>query len=207
MYQLGPAVIPEALIAAQTGAPMPARGPAGDLDAVASRLVCARDGWIAVAAQDQTRLTALQQLLGDENLEEWAAARDARDATAELQQGGIAAGPVLDAASLLQDPQLAQRGFFEQVAIDQLGDQRPLIGRPYTWTSNRTRVEIDGGAPSFGADNDYVLRELLGLDERRVRRLRADRIVVDRPLDPPRATPMRPQPQATMPPVGEPQPA
>jgi len=63
MYQLGPSVIPEALIAAQAGTPLPGGGPAVDLDAVRSELVRAADGWLAVAVQDERRLAALTDLL------------------------------------------------------------------------------------------------------------------------------------------------
>jgi crotonobetainyl-CoA:carnitine CoA-transferase CaiB-like acyl-CoA transferase len=152
--------------------------------------VRAANGWLAVAVQDQRQLTALSELLDGQELTTWAAERDAWPAAQQLQARGIAAGPVLDAESLLRDPQLKSRGFFEEVVIDQLGTHRPLIGRPYDWSAAATEVGIAGCAPSFGADNDYVLRELLGLDEERVRRLRADRVVVDRPVDPPPAMPL-----------------
>ncbi len=190
MYQLGPAVIPEALIAAQAGEPAPPRGPAADLDALDSALVATRDGWLAVAVADEVRRAALHRLLGRESLAQWAAARDGWPAARELQATGIAAAPVLDAETLLADPQLIARGFFEAVDISQLGARRPLIGRPYIWQARRTKVGIASGAPSYGADNDTVLGELLGLDSARIARLRAEGVVVDRPLDPPPAAPM-----------------
>ncbi len=33
---------------------------------------------------------------------------------------------------------------------------------------SRTPAAVDGPAPSYGADNDYVLREILGYDDERV---------------------------------------
>jgi crotonobetainyl-CoA:carnitine CoA-transferase CaiB-like acyl-CoA transferase len=198
MYQLGPSMIPEALIAAQAGDPSPARGAAADPDALRSFLVPARDGWLAVAAQDHARLSALAKLLGvapaspllETRLREWAQQRNAWPATRELQSERIAAGPVLDATDLLADSQLTHRGFFEDVEIEQLGERRPLIGRPFRWDSDASFVGIAHGAPSFGADNDYVLHELLGLDPDDIQRLARDRVVTDRPIDPPPAAAM-----------------
>jgi hypothetical protein len=71
-----------------------------------------------------------------------------------------------------------------------------VIGRPYRWAATSTSVGIAAGAPAFGADNDYVLRELLGLDDEAIRQLRADRIVADRPVAPPSAAPIRTSRQA-----------
>lgn len=190
MYQLGASVLPEALIAAQAGERPLARGAAHDLDADHAWLVRCDDGWLAAAVTDPAGLTALQRLLGvggheDDGLESrlraWAGERNAADAAQLLQARHIAAGPVLDAAGLLQDPQLAARGFFESVQVEQLGEPRPLIGRPFCWNSTATHVGIEAGAPSFGADNEYVLCEVLGLTGAEAERLRRAGIVTDQP--------------------------
>ena len=194
MYQLGPTVIPEALISVQADLAPPPRGAASDPDAEISLLVRARDGWLAVAVADRTRLRSLQRLVhGDKHdpieklearLREWAAGQTAMSAAHRLQALRIAVGPVLDAAGLAEDPQLAARGFFEEVVIEQLGESRPLIGRPFRWQSASTRVGIDSGAPSLGADNDYVLRDILGLSEDEICSLRSANVVTETVAEP-----------------------
>jgi crotonobetainyl-CoA:carnitine CoA-transferase CaiB-like acyl-CoA transferase len=198
MYQLGPAVVPEALLHAQAHRADPARGGGRDPDAPASGVFSTRDGgWLAVSVADDERLARLRHLLVDGDgprlepaLAAWAATRDAVPAAAELQALEIAAAPVNDAAALASDLQLRTRGFYEEVAVDGVPEPVPLIGRPYTWTSTASEVGIARGAPAFGEANAYVLERVLGLPERRIASLYADGVVVDAPVCPPPARAM-----------------
>jgi len=184
MYQLGVAIIPEALIEHQVrGTTVPRRGNE-DIDAPFSAVVrCAgHDQWLAVAAADEGQLAALQRLVGGpDGLTSWAAARDPTAAAGELQAAGIAAGPVLDARQLLADPQLQARRFYEWVDYGEELGYRPLIGRGFTWESEATDVGIVLRAPRFGEHNAWVLQERAGLDAAAIERLYETGVIVDAP--------------------------
>ncbi len=202
MYQLGPVVIPEALLSYQAHGEEFARRGSSDIDALLSGLFRAAgdDRWLAVTLRDRRDLEraamvvpALAALCDHEAwskvdaraasdaLAAWALERDDLAAAAELQAAGVAAGAVLDGRDLLADPDLRARHFYETVDLGAPAGQRPLIGRPYRWLSDEASVRVRGPAPAFAADNRYVLRELLGLEDERVARLYACGAVADRP--------------------------
>ncbi len=196
MYQLGPVMLPEALIAVQAG-----QGDVGcrgnlDWNAVLSGVypVQGQDEWVAVSAGYTTQADALRRLLDleptlappavEEALRAWCAARSGDAAVARLQAAGIAAGRVHNARDLLRDPHLKARGFYESVDLgDDIG-VRALIGRPYAWSG--AEVGIRRRAPHYGEDNDAILGTTLGKDSAAILALREAQVVADRPLSPPR---------------------
>jgi formyl-CoA transferase/CoA:oxalate CoA-transferase len=89
-----------------------------------------------------------------------------------LQAVGVPAGPVLNAQGLLADPHFRARGFFEEVDHPPetgLG-RREYVGRG--WKLSETEVRMRGPAPMLGEANDYVLRQMLGLAQGEIARLR-----------------------------------
>jgi crotonobetainyl-CoA:carnitine CoA-transferase CaiB-like acyl-CoA transferase len=216
MYQLGVTVIPEAVIGWQASGREQARLGDRDCGAVLSGLFATAEpgrlAAVSVASLDQ--LSALDELipglavavagLGATNgqgdgepagalrgrLAAWISTRGVTEACAALQSLGVAAGPVMDARDLLEDPHLIARGFCEWVDIGDPVGCRPLIGRPFTWNSAGSNVAIAGRAPRFGEHNDYVLTKLAGLDHAAVEHLRAERVVTDAPVRPPAARPL-----------------
>jgi crotonobetainyl-CoA:carnitine CoA-transferase CaiB-like acyl-CoA transferase len=193
MYQVGAAMVPEAFLHHQThGTDAPrlgARDADGCFSAVLPAGVAGR--WLAVSARTRDELDALTDLVGsDRPLEQavrtWASELDPETATQRLQGRGIPAGPVNDAGDLRRDPQLIARGFFEEVEIPALASSRPIIGRPFRWTSPGSGVGIRSAAPDMGADTRTVLIEA-GLTADAIQRLYDDGVVADGPLDPPPA--------------------
>lgn len=90
-----------------------------------------------------------------------------------LQSAGVPAAIVQDAEDLARDAHLWSRGFFELVAD-------PLVG-PMRYPGavvhlDHTPASV-GEAPEFGEANDYILRDLLGIDESSIERLRADGVL------------------------------
>jgi crotonobetainyl-CoA:carnitine CoA-transferase CaiB-like acyl-CoA transferase len=100
-------------------------------------------------------------------LEAWTPDFDDRELAAQLQQHGVAAAPVLNVADLLSDPHYTARNTFVEVEHP-LGFRETIYGA-YVKTS-RTEPRIDPG-PAIGQDNEYVLKQLLGLSEERYREL------------------------------------
>ena len=89
--------------------------------------------------------------------------QDADAAMHLLQSAGIAAGVVQTGKDMAEnDPHLRDRGIFQQVP-DAGGVMRTIERAPYKLTL--TPGEVIRGAPEFGADQDFVFREILGVDD------------------------------------------
>jgi crotonobetainyl-CoA:carnitine CoA-transferase CaiB-like acyl-CoA transferase len=77
-----------------------------------------------------------------------------------LQAAGVAAGPLQTAAERFACPQLAARGFLQEL-------DHPSVGRfPYPgliWRMAETPNRLRRSPATLGQDNEYVYRELLGL--------------------------------------------
>jgi len=204
MYQVGPVVMPEALLHWQAeGADLERIGNA-DLGALFSGLVPAAgdDRWLAVSIADREAVAQLRTVVpqfasvdlasGDRLLDrvasalgEWAAGRPVDEAAAALQNAGIPAGPVMDSRDLVRDPHLVARGFYEPVDFGSGVGTRQLIGRPYRWHSAGSDLGVRGPGPLYADSNDYVLREVAGLSEAEIAALQEAGVVVDDPVDPP----------------------
>ena len=80
-----------------------------------------------------------------------------------LQAAGIAAGVVQTGQDMAEnDPHLRERGLFQQVP-DASGVMRTIERAPYKLSL--TPGSVTRGAPEFGADQDFILREVLGVDD------------------------------------------
>ena len=180
MYQIGASMLTDELIEYQASGQVPGRRGASDRDALVSGVYRTSDenGWVAVSVAthqadrlrdiiaphvDDDRVDTSESL--DLLLEKWACQQSATDAERDLQAVGIAASKVMDAQDLVDDAQLIERSFYEPVAIRGLSSDRSVIGRPFSWTSCTTSVEIRRDAPRYGENNDQILGEVLGLGE------------------------------------------
>lgn len=97
----------------------------------------------------------------DGHLAAWTAPLDRFEAATRLQAAGIAAGPVLDEADLLADPHLRARGFFRPNGSPDVGHFE-LPGHLWRWDGPPLAF---GPLQRMGADNDYVLRQVAGIDD------------------------------------------
>jgi crotonobetainyl-CoA:carnitine CoA-transferase CaiB-like acyl-CoA transferase len=204
MYQIGVALMPEPILALQVKGEVWERIGNEDRTHVPSNVYPAAgdDKWLALSVTSDEQWAAFAQVIGrpelarDERFREesqrrtrreeidtivrnWAAEHDAWDATRALQAAGVAAGPVLNNRDLLLDPHLRANRFYEYVEHWQPMGVRPLIGRPYIFRN--TPLSIRKGAPRYGEDNSYVLRDLLRLDEAEIATLYSERITSDVP--------------------------
>jgi crotonobetainyl-CoA:carnitine CoA-transferase CaiB-like acyl-CoA transferase len=175
----GPAAAPQGLFAA--------RGP---------------EEWLAVAVATDAQWAALCQVLGDpgwaadpglataagrraahdaidEHLAAWAGERDAAAAAAELSAAGVPAERVVPPSDVLDNPQLAARGFAETLHHPVLG-RYPLPGMPVRLASRRGPW-FDRPAPTLGQHNDEVLGVLPGVGPDRLAELRDLGVIGERP--------------------------
>jgi len=99
----------------------------------------------------------------DTLVESWTLNQSAEAAMQLLQTAGVAAGVVQTGEDMANnDPQLRERGTFQQVP-DAAGVLRTIERAPYKLS--RTPGSVTRGAPEFGADQDFVLSEILGLND------------------------------------------
>ena len=142
--------------------------------------------WVAIAVFTNQEWQALSQAMGgperaqddrfstvtgrmghsdelDGVVESWTSQHTPEEVMHRLQTAGVAAGVVQSGPDMVDtDPQLRERGFFVDVP-DAQGKSWTIEGVPYKLFST------PGGplqaAPKFGAHQDYVLQEVLGMSD------------------------------------------
>ena len=112
-------------------------------------------------ASAESRLRYADDL--DKLVESWTSDQKAEEAMHLLQEAGVAAGVVQTGQDLAEnDAHLRERGLFQQVP-DAAGVMRTIERAPYKLSL--TPGSVTRGAPEFGADQDFILREVLGVDD------------------------------------------
>ena len=129
---------------------------------VISRPDLADDVRFATAAGRQAHHDEL-----DAAIEGWTSTIDHRAAFEACQAEGVPAGPVLDEADAYADPHLRARGFFRPQGSVDVGEWE-FPGHQWRWTGPDMRW---GPIGRLGAENDYIWREVVGLDHGDYQRL------------------------------------
>ena len=105
----------------------------------------------------------LDQIIGS-----WTIGLPAKDVEVLLQGRGIPAAAVKDSKEVCLDEQLASRGYLVEI-------EHPASGRMVVESSrfilSRTPAMPPRPAPTIAGDNQHVLKEILGYDERRISEL------------------------------------
>ena len=91
-----------------------------------------------------------------------------------LQEAGVPAGPSLDIASVFNEPQLRESGYFTRLETSD-GEVSDLPGLGWRFEGEGTPHFT--AAPVLGQHNDYIYRELLGLSEPEIARLVEEQII------------------------------
>jgi crotonobetainyl-CoA:carnitine CoA-transferase CaiB-like acyl-CoA transferase len=114
----------------------------------------------------------------DRVLTQWTTGQDLMAAFHTLQRGGVTAGPQFDEEMLASDPHVEARGWIRQLASRDVGTYPHVSyafqGLPQVW---------ERGAPVLGEDNDYVYREVIGVDDDEYQRLVEAKVIVEDYLD------------------------
>ncbi len=143
------------------------------LAAVLGRLDLAKDRRFADAAGRQAAHDELDEVIGS-----WAAIVTAAEGFHLLQQAGVAAAPLLDERSFASDPQVVSRDWVRPLTTRDVGSfghlGQPFRGIPLAWGR---------GAPALGEDNEYVFKQVLGLDDAAYGRLLASGVAGEDYLD------------------------
>jgi crotonobetainyl-CoA:carnitine CoA-transferase CaiB-like acyl-CoA transferase len=134
------------------------------------------DEWVALAAMDDAARNALARLIDEPDLaaagrrdradeldkliSDWTARRSVTDAVDELRASGVAAAPVVAPVSLLSDPQLLARGFWETIDHPVAGSFL-CTGMPFAFVG-KPRRWIHRVPPLYGQHTEEVFTGVLG---------------------------------------------
>ncbi|MFF3567481.1 CaiB/BaiF CoA transferase family protein [Nocardia jiangxiensis] len=110
----------------------------------------------------------------DAAVAEWVAERSLDEAMSVFEREEVAAAPVYDAPRLLADPHLQARNTYATVQDSDLGPMRLQAPVPRL---SKTPAAIDHTGRALGEDNDFVYRDVLGLDEQEIEQLHRDNII------------------------------
>jgi crotonobetainyl-CoA:carnitine CoA-transferase CaiB-like acyl-CoA transferase len=157
--------------------------------------------WLAISVEDDTQWKALIEVLGlpgwasdladltereaahdriDEAICGWSRALEAGDAARYLIERGIPAAPVTRWRHGASLEQIEARGLLETLDHPVAG-RHAYYGLPLRFDRSEAHA-IPGPAPTLGEHNEMVLRGLLGLSDADLERLRANRIIGERPI-------------------------
>jgi len=155
------------------------------------------DKWVTIACGNETEWQALCKAMGkpelaadkrfadvtarkanEDALEEiisaWTKERDRWEITEALQKVGIAAFPSMSNKDLATNPHLQSRGYLVQKEHPEVG-KRIHAGIP--WKMSGTPCEVQAAAPLRGQHTDYVLRDILGMSETEIHKLREGQVL------------------------------
>ena len=118
----------------------------------------------------------------DAHIAEWTRRHYHYEVMHTLQRAGIAAGPVIDQRDAFSDPHLQERGIFEDVYHEDVDGTHLYVGAPYKMSD--TPIKIRRGPVQLGQDNEYVYKQVLGVDDEEYAELeRQGHIGMDFPHD------------------------
>ncbi|WP_200950307.1 CaiB/BaiF CoA-transferase family protein [Devosia sp. Root635] len=160
------------------------------------------DRWLAIACFTETEWMALANVAGrpqwladprfatldarlanqdalETEVTAWTSGEDAFALMHRLQAAGVPAGVCQTAQDKIErDPQLAALDWLTEVTGTRIG-RWPVAELPMKFS--RSTAHIGGvterGAPMYGEDNVYVLRDLLGFDEADIRKLAEEDVI------------------------------
>ena len=185
------------------GTTLSRRGNRGQGWAIQNLYRCAGpdDDWIAVTVRDDQQWCALVDLMDrpswcdegmagvvgrreradeiDCRLQDWFAAQSRDSAVERLAGAGIPAAPVVSPSLVTENPQLRDRGFFEEL-------DHPRTGAglypcpPFALLAGQRRW-LHRPPPTLGEHNEDVLRDRCGLTDEELARLAAGGIIGTRP--------------------------
>lgn len=129
-------------------------------------------------ANDRRRQACHDEL--DALIESWTIRYSHLDAMQILQNAGVPAGAVLDAADLLADDHLRERDFFLEIDHPEAG-LRKYCTLPIKFSG--TAVSPGKPPPLLGQHNEYVLSKMLGLSPDEIERLEESGVIGTSPTD------------------------
>jgi crotonobetainyl-CoA:carnitine CoA-transferase CaiB-like acyl-CoA transferase len=110
----------------------------------------------------------------NDTIEEWTRERDRDWMVEEFCRAGLAAAPSRDARDLYADPHLHERGAYVKIDHPELGELE-MVGPPWQIPGRELPTSH---APLLGEHNQYVLKDLLGLNDQEIDELRKKDVIL-----------------------------
>ena len=171
----------------------------GNLDEIMAPHACypckGEDKWVAIAVGTDEKWHALCKVMGNpvwttdekfsdqynrwQNQDElnkligaWTKDYTNYEVMQKLQKVGVAAGPSFNIRELINDPHSKARGVF----IEQ---NHPAAGKTIVYRSPWTEALTADSrpAPLLGQDNEYVCKDLLGMDDKKIAELTEKKVL------------------------------
>ena len=124
-----------------------------------------------------SRLLDRQEI--DDIISRWTSKHPRFEVLRDLADRGLEVGRVETSGDLLEDPHLAERGFFQRREEIEAPD---VIYPRFGWLFSSIPLQLDTPAPTYGQHVDYVLTSLLGFSEQEVFQLKETGIAASRPV-------------------------
>ena len=115
----------------------------------------------------------------DEVISRWTSQRPRQEVFQDLVDRGLDVGRAESAGDLLEDPHLAERGFFQLREEIEAPD---VIYARLGWMFSGIPLNLDTPAPTYGQHIDYVLSSVLGLSEQEVSNAKETGITPESPV-------------------------
>ena len=155
------------------------------------------DQWVAIAASNDDEWRAMCEVAGhpewiedprfadlnsrkkneaelDTLISEWTIRESPYGIMHALQEVGVAAAPVMSVFDLVASRHLLERGYFVEIDHPEVGP-RMTPGIPVKFSGMPDLNYY--AAPTLGQHNEFVLKEIVGLDDATYSRLVADRVI------------------------------
>lgn len=152
------------------------------------------DRWVAIACRDDKDWAALVKVMGepawasdprfadsgsrlqhrndlDDLMAAWTKDKEDRWVMETLQAAGVPASMLLDEQDAYEDPQLKERGFFEEVTHEEAGTH---VYPGLQWKMRNSPNHIQRPPAMLGEHNEYIYKELLGYSDEEYARLEAE---------------------------------
>ena len=120
----------------------------------------------AALASNSGRLAQREAI--DQRLNQATQSLDRKGLSTALQAQGVPAGPVNDAADVIQDPQLDHRGHWLTLEHPEMG---PSLYNAQPFRFSRSAAGVPKPAPMLGQHTEEICRELLGLSKIEIEQL------------------------------------
>jgi len=112
----------------------------------------------------------------DNYIKEFTSRHDDYEMMLILQKEGVPSMPVLNERDTLRDPQILSRGFYERLDGRKIGTGIHMFPG-MLWKYSRTPMSIRLPAPGLGEHNDYVFKQVIGMSDEEIARLKKDEVI------------------------------
>ena len=143
------------------------------------------DRWVTICVFNEDEWKSLVNVMGDpawasdpkfatlvdrkhnedelnELITEWTKTKTNEDIMTELQAAGVDSGCVWTAADIFTEPQMVERGYLTKLEID---DDVFMSHQGLSYQMSKTPYATTKVGPSIGEDTDYVVQNILKMDD------------------------------------------